>query len=328
MRHPSADSFRDAEFRRGFYRDMVRTRVLEEQLIGLWKKGQGFFWTGGPGEEAAQVALARLLRVGQGVDFDYFHPHYRNLGVMVALGAPMVNAVRQMKNLSTDPYSGGRNFGSHSAVPAWNIIPVSSPVATQCLLGTGTAFAQARRRRQTGVESLSVVVIGEASSASPDFASSLIWSSRPGQNIPLLTVITNNGVGISTRSSAQLAAIHERARAFGIEAKKADGLHAKKAWIALCTAFDHVRRTGRPYVLELEVSRVYGHSSSSGANRAEDEICPLELFEKELLRGDLSASDLKRIREEAVEEFQAALQLCEGETYPSGDTVLRHAFSE
>ncbi|HEY7424316.1 MAG TPA: hypothetical protein VH682_08825, partial [Gemmataceae bacterium] len=34
------------------YRLMVRTRAMEERMIKMSKSGQGYFWIGGPGEEA------------------------------------------------------------------------------------------------------------------------------------------------------------------------------------------------------------------------------------------------------------------------------------
>ncbi|MBI3542276.1 MAG: thiamine pyrophosphate-dependent dehydrogenase E1 component subunit alpha, partial [Deltaproteobacteria bacterium] len=34
---------------------MVKTRSLEERLIKMYKQNDGFFWIGGPGEEAFNV---------------------------------------------------------------------------------------------------------------------------------------------------------------------------------------------------------------------------------------------------------------------------------
>ncbi|MEM9195282.1 MAG: hypothetical protein AAGF12_39280, partial [Myxococcota bacterium] len=41
---------------------MLRARVLEERLIRMQKQGDGFFWIGGPGEEAFNTALGLLVR--------------------------------------------------------------------------------------------------------------------------------------------------------------------------------------------------------------------------------------------------------------------------
>src|SRR5437660_10821074 len=84
---------------------MVETRALEERLIQMYKQGHGYFWIGGPGEEAFNVPLGLLMKKGRGPDFDYLHAHYRQSGTVLALGEEPIGALRQMKNTATDPYS-------------------------------------------------------------------------------------------------------------------------------------------------------------------------------------------------------------------------------
>ena len=45
---------------------MVKARVLEERLIQMYKQGDGYFWIGGPGEEAFNVPLGLLDQEGPG----------------------------------------------------------------------------------------------------------------------------------------------------------------------------------------------------------------------------------------------------------------------
>ena len=73
------------------FRQMLRTRALEERSIKMSKSGEAFFWIGGPGEEAFNVCLGLQILRGQGPAFDYLHLHYRNAGVMLALGMPMID---------------------------------------------------------------------------------------------------------------------------------------------------------------------------------------------------------------------------------------------
>jgi 2-oxoisovalerate dehydrogenase E1 component alpha subunit len=327
-------NFSDPNFVRERYRQMLRIRIVEEQMIQLWRRGEAFFWTGGPGEEAFHVALASCFRLGRGPGFDYFHPHYRNLGVYLSLGGEGENfratcrdVIRQMRNLATDPFSGGRNFGSHFCDNTRNIIPVSSPVATQCVLGMGTALAQRRAHALGGEPSVSVVVLGDASSASPDFESALVWSCRPGQELPLLMIVTQNGVGISTQSSEQLAAVARRAKGFGIAHARADGISARSADESVRAAFDYVRGERRPYLLEIEVSRVYGHSSSSGAQKNQLERCPIDEFEK-AFKNWITPTDTEAFSEEFRSLFWAAYRDVEGEARPDATSLYRHTYAE
>src|SRR5262249_46193961 len=55
------------------YRVMVRTRAMEERMIKMSKSGEGYFWIGGPGEEAFNTCLGMQVHKGRGPAFDYLH---------------------------------------------------------------------------------------------------------------------------------------------------------------------------------------------------------------------------------------------------------------
>src|SRR5207244_5919327 len=73
------------------FRQMLRTRALEERSIKMSKSGEAYFWIGGPGEEAFNVCLGLQVHKGQGPAHDYLHLHYRNAGIMLAMGMPMID---------------------------------------------------------------------------------------------------------------------------------------------------------------------------------------------------------------------------------------------
>jgi 2-oxoisovalerate dehydrogenase E1 component alpha subunit len=91
-------------------------------------------------------------------------------------------------------------------------------------------------------------------------------------------VITNNRVGISTTYESQHArdSVTYRAGAFGMPAVRVDGLSVDDSFACLSEAFEYVREHRRPFLVEAEVTRLYGHSSSSGAQREEGVEDPLE----------------------------------------------------
>src|SRR5206468_5537626 len=95
------------------YRIMIRTRFMEERMIKMSKSGQGYFWIGGPGEEAFNACLGLQVKKGQGPAFDFLHLHYRNSATLIAMGMPLADGLRQMAMTATDPHSMGRNFASH-----------------------------------------------------------------------------------------------------------------------------------------------------------------------------------------------------------------------
>src|SRR5438309_700106 len=75
---------------------MVRARLLEERLIKMSKGGDGFFWIGGPGEEAFNVPLGLQIKKGYGVNHDFLHLHYRSAAIVMAMGAKPIDALLQM----------------------------------------------------------------------------------------------------------------------------------------------------------------------------------------------------------------------------------------
>src|SRR5690242_2891888 len=46
---------------------MVKARVMEERLIRMYKQSDGYFWIGGPGEEAFNVPLGMNVLRGEGL---------------------------------------------------------------------------------------------------------------------------------------------------------------------------------------------------------------------------------------------------------------------
>ena len=306
---------------------MVKARVLEERLIQMYKQGDGYFWIGGPGEEAFNVPLGLLIQKGKGPQFDYCHFHYRNSGTLLAMGADPVDALRQMKNTATDPYSGGRNFVGHYSIREWNVVPVSSPIEVQYSMAPGTALAQKR----AGGRGITIVTGGDAGTAEGDFATCLVWSSRPANPLPVLIIVTNNKWGISTNWAGQHGEkrISDRGKGFGIESKTIDGNDPEVAWREIKAAMEYVRTERKPFLLEAVLSRLYGHSSASGANKAVDEADCLVGFERRMEeRGLLTRERMDALRAQYNSELQAAHRRIKDEPQPDPATITDHVFSD
>jgi len=308
------------------YRQMVRTRALEERSIKMSKSGEAYFWVGGPGEEAVNVTLGLQVHKGSGPAYDYLHLHYRNAGCLLAMGMPMVDHMRQLAMRATDRFSRGRNFVGHYAIPEWNVVPVTSVIEVQCVMAPGTALVQKRY----GGEGITICVSGDAGTAEGDFESALLWASRPGNELPLLMLVTNNHYGISTRHETQHSErrIADRGIPFGIRGETVDGNDPIVVWHAMDRAMRYVRRERRPYILETLVSRLHGHSSSSGALRTPGEVCCLAEFEQKLLDcGAIDPEGIRHLWAEARHEANAAAEQAMTEPQPTVDDLYRDTYA-
>ncbi|MCA1827520.1 MAG: thiamine pyrophosphate-dependent dehydrogenase E1 component subunit alpha [Myxococcales bacterium] len=306
---------------------MVKGRVLEERLIQMYKQGDGYFWIGGPGEEAFNVPLGMLIQKGRGLQYDYCHFHYRQSATMLAMGVDPIDSLRMMKNTATDPYTGGRNFVGHYSIRVWNVVPVSSPIEVQYSMAPGTAIAQKR----AGGRGITIVTGGDAGTAEGDFSTCLVWASRPANPLPMLIVVTNNKWGISTNYAPQHGEkrISDRGKAFGIESKTIDGNDPEVSYRELAAAMEYVRSERKPFLLEAMVSRLYGHSSASGANKVVDEADCLVGFERRLEeRGLLTRAQMDGLRAQFNAELSAAHRKVKEEPQPDGKSIFDHIFSE
>lgn len=308
------------------YRIMVRARAMEERMIKMSKSGEGYFWIGGPGEEAFNTCLGLQVKKGCGPDYDFLHLKYRNGATLVAMGMPLIDGIRQMAMSVTDPNSMGRNFVSHYARKEWNVIPITSVIGVQFAMAPGTALVQKRH----GGDGITIVTGGDAGTAEGDFASCMIWSTRPGQELPVLIIVMNNGWGISTPHDSQHAApsIVARGQAFGIPGEIVDGNDPIASWHAIHRAMEYCRKKRRPYMLEARVSRLYGHSSSSGALRVKNEVDCIPLFEQKLLAAEIIDQKLiDRIHEEAHAETERALEQALSEPKPSPNDIAKYTYA-
>ena len=315
------------ELLRQIHELMVKSRVLEERLIQMYKQGHGFFWIGAPGEEAFSVPLGLLMKKGQGPAYDYLHAHYRQSPTLLALGEDPIGALRQMKNTASDPYSGGRNFVGHFSKRAWNITPVSSPIEVQYSIAPGTAMAQKRH----GGDGITIVTGGDAGSAEGDFATCLVWSSRPGNELPILIIVTNNRWGISTSYGTQQGCerISDRGKAFGMRTQTINGNDPIESYQALQEAMSYVRTERKPFLLEARVSRLYGHSSASGANFITNEADCLADFEQRLMQaGVLTSAEAEQLRKRWTETLADAARKVKEEPMPSPDSIWDHIYAE
>ena len=170
-----------------------------------------------------------------------------------------------------------------------------------------------------------------AGTAEGDFASCLVWASRPMLPLPILMIVTNNKWGISTPADTQHGEkrISDRAKAFGIECATINGLDIEESWFGLQAAFDYVRNERKPYLLEVNVTRLYGHSSATGANLVAAEADPILLLEERLAAAGLrSKAECEEMRARIFAELQEMSKRVIQEPMPDGSTIYDYTYKD
>ena len=317
------------------FRQMLRTSVLEERSIKMSKSGEAYFWIGGPGEEALNVCLGLQVHKGQGPAYDYLHLHYRNAGVMLAMGMAMIDHTRQLAMRWTDTHSRGRNFVGHYSIPAWNVVPVTSVIEVQFAMAPGTALVQKRHGKKNPLENegISIVIGGEAGTAEGDFESCLNWTTRPNQDLPVLMICRQQSLrhrldglghgGSRTPPDRRIARVP-----YGIRNETIDGNDPVATWNAIDRAMRYCRRERKPFLLEAIVSRLHGHSSSSGAQRSWTETDPLATFEQKLIdAGAIDTVAVQSLKDDAKKEADDAVVETMKEAEPTRDDVYAFTYA-
>jgi 2-oxoisovalerate dehydrogenase E1 component alpha subunit len=144
-------------------------------------------------------------------------------------------------------------------------------------------------------------------------------------------IVVNNGYGISTKEETQHGEknIADWAKVFpDMPGKTIDGNDVVASWAALEEAFAYIRKNRKPYLLEARCSRLYGHSSSSGANRIPEADC-IELLEKNLTsRGLAKADALKKVWEREAVALDDAHKQVKTEPFPALESVWEDVFAD
>lgn len=311
------------------YETMVRARRLDERCWLLHRQGKIGFHISGIGHEAAQVGIAFAMRRG----YDFLHPYYRDLAMVLALGMPMRGVLLGSFGKQGDPSSGGRQMPNHYCYKPGNVFSVSSPVGTQLPQAAGLALAE----KLKGGDRVTVTCIGEGATSEGDFHEALDWAGV--HKLPLVVVVENNEYAISVPMRLQMAIerVADRAAAYGIRGVSVDGLDVFASYAAAKEAVDIARTGGGTTLLEVRVARLTPHSSDDNDStyRSPEERAklkaqdPLPRFQKQLLEmGVLDKGLIQEIEARALAEVDDALRYAESAPYPPVEWARGPVFAE
>ena len=243
----------DADSLRKMLKDMVTVRVFDDRMYRSQRQGKTSFYMKCTGEEAMAVAAAAAL------DRDDMHfPTYRQQGLLVARGYPLVEMMNQIYSNKGDKLK-GRQLPIMYSDKAHGFFSISGNLGTQFPQAVGWAMGAAIK----GDSRIAMGWIGDGATAEGDFHSAMTFAAV--YNVPVVLAVVNNQWAISSFSGiagAERATFAQRAVGYGIAGLRVDGNDALAVYAAVNWAAERARSNQGPTLIEFFTYRAEGHSTS------------------------------------------------------------------
>ena len=254
----------DADSLRKMLRAMALTRAFDERMFRAQRQGKTSFYMKSTGEEAVAVGAAMAL-----ASDDMCFPSYRQQGILVTRGYPLVDMMNQIYSNSADPLM-GRQLPIMYSSKETGFFSISGNLATQYPQAVGWAMASAAK----GDSRIAAVWCGEGSTAEGDFHSAMTFATV--YKAPVILNVVNNQWAISSFSGfagAEATTFAARAVGYGIAGLRIDGNDALAVYAATQWAAERARTNQGPTLIEHFTYRAEGHSTSDdpGQYRSADE---------------------------------------------------------
>jgi 2-oxoisovalerate dehydrogenase E1 component alpha subunit len=259
------DPHLDPETLRRGLRAMMLVRAYDDRMYRAQRTGKTSFYMKCTGEEAIGVAQAMALRPD-----DMLFPTYRQQGLLIARGYPLIDMMCQCYSNSRDPLK-GRQLPVLYSSKAFSFYALSGNLGTQFPQAVGFAMASAYK----GDTKIGAGWIGEGATAEPDFHHALTFAAV--YRAPVVLNVVNNQWAISSHqevAGGDEATFAARAIGFGLACLRVDGndflaVHAATEWAAARARANHGAT-----LIELFTYRAGSHSTSDDPTRYRPEDDP------------------------------------------------------
>lgn len=252
--HPRLDA---ADLQVGL-RHMLLTRIYDERMLRTQRAGKISFYMRSLGEEAVSVASCMAMRPG-----DMLFPSYRNQGLHITRGMPLVDMMCQLLSNTRDMCK-GRQLPVMYHSRSGNIFSISGNLATQFPQAVGWAMAAAIK----GEDHLAATWIGEGSTAEADFHHAVLFASV--YQAPVILNVVNNQWAISTfqgYAGGEQRSFAARGPGYGIAGIRVDGNDFLAVYAVAQWAAERARRGAGPTLIEHVTYRAAAHSTSDDPAR-------------------------------------------------------------
>ena len=290
---------------------MILTREFDDRMFRAQRQGKTSFYMKCTGEEAVAIAAAFALDPE-----DMCFPSYRQQGLLIQRGYPLVKMMCQIFSNAEDPMK-GRQMPVMYASREHGFFSISGNLGTQFPQAVGWAMASAYKHDTR----IAASWIGEGSTAEGDCHYALTLASV--YRAPVVLTVVNNQWAISTfRGIANGEGVTFAARGlgYGIPSLRADGNDFLAVFAVTAWAAERARLNLGPTLIELVTYRAAGHSTSDDPSRyrPSDEAQawplgdPIQRLAQHLMAiGALDQSALEKLQAQGKEKVREAYKEAE-----------------
>ena len=319
LRTPAAHGL-DADALLDAYRMMRTIRVFEERVHDEFATGDipGFVHLYA-GEEASATGVCMHLE-----DRDAIASTHRGHGHCIAKGVDVKAMMAEIYGRSTGSCH-GKGGSMHIADLSKGMLGANGIVGGGPPLICGTALAA----KQQGTGGVGVAFFGDGASNQGTTLEAMnlasVW------NLPAIFVAENNGYAEATSSTWSVAAdnIADRAAGFGMPGVIVDGFDFFAVYEAAGEAISRAREGGGPTLIEVKLTRYFGHFEGDQQTYRADEVAQarerldcLKRFRTRVIEtGQLDESTLDSIDTQVADQIDAAVEEAKAAPKPTADDL-------
>ena len=325
------DSPENQEWLRQLYSEMLRIRMIEEELVRRYSEQEMrcpvHFSIG---QEAVAVGVCQTLRQEDSVLSGHrSHAHY------LARGGDLKRMICELYGKAAG-CSGGKGGSMHLIDRSVNFLGSTSIVAGTIPVAVGVAFAKKIKKSSGAV----AMFFGDAATEEGLFYESANFASL--HKLPILFVCENNLYSVYSPLEVRQSSLrknHLLAESLGVQARGGlDGNDVPAVYEAVQSAMDSIRSEAGPAFLEFNTYRWLEHCGPEYDNdigyRTDEEFQewkrkdPLELLEKRIKVLSSRCEDFKKTeRKKFQSEISEAISFAKEAPFPAEQTLSEDVYA-
>ena len=332
--HGSWNPKLDAETMRKALRNMLLTRAFDDRMFRAQRQGKTSFYMKCTGEEAVAIAAANVLHRD-----DMCFPSYRQQGLLIARGYPLVDMMNQIYSNEKDPVK-GRQLPIMYSSKEHGFFTISGNLGTQFPQAVGWAMASAYK----GDDRIAASWVGDGTTAEGDFHYACTFASV--YRAPVILNVVNNQWAISSfagMAGGDEATFASRGLGYGLPSLRVDGNDFLAVYAVTQWAAERARANLGATLIEHFTYRVESHSTSDDPTRYrpldEGKAWPLgdpveRLKQHLIVLGEWSEEQHEAANKEVIEQVRAANKEAESHgtlgqnKIPSASTMFEDVFAD